>query len=100
MALVERLADKLKIEDMYTGCHDKEAAITQFAEKHRLQLSQVCFIGDDVIDIRAMGVVGFAVAPADAHSSAKSKAHLITAQKGGRGAVREVLDLILSKAGS
>lgn len=95
MALVQRFADKLKITDIYKGCHDKAAAVRDFAEKNQLELSEVCFIGDDFIDTAAMAVVGLAAAPADAHPSAKSKAHLVTVRNGGRGAVREVLDAIL-----
>jgi 3-deoxy-D-manno-octulosonate 8-phosphate phosphatase (KDO 8-P phosphatase) len=97
MALVQRYADKLGIIDVYKGCRDKAAAIREFASKHQLQLSEICFIGDDSIDAAAMALVGFAVAPPDAHASAKSNAHLITTHKGGKGAVREVLDLILEQ---
>ncbi len=97
MALVQRFADKLKITHVYKGCHDKAAAVRDFAEKNQLQLPEICFIGDDLMDIPAMSVVGFAVAPADAQAAAKARAHLITSRKGGHGAVREVLDAILEK---
>ena len=97
MALVQRFADKLKITDVHKGCHDKAAAVREFAAKHHLDLSELCFIGDDVIDIPAMAAVGLAVAPADAQSGARSQAHMVTARNGGGGAVREVLDLILKK---
>jgi 3-deoxy-D-manno-octulosonate 8-phosphate phosphatase (KDO 8-P phosphatase) len=95
MILVQRCADKLKITDVYKGCHDKAAAIRDFAEKNQLELSEICFIGDDFIDIPAMEIVGLAVSPADAQPVAKLKAHLITTRGGGHGAVREVLDAIL-----
>jgi 3-deoxy-D-manno-octulosonate 8-phosphate phosphatase (KDO 8-P phosphatase) len=95
MALVQRFADKLKIADVYKGCHDKAAAISDFAEKNHLQLSEICFIGDDFIDVPAMAAVGLAAAPADAQPAARQKAHLITERNGGHGAVREVLDAIL-----
>jgi 3-deoxy-D-manno-octulosonate 8-phosphate phosphatase (KDO 8-P phosphatase) len=95
MALVQRFADKLKIVDVYKGCHDKAAAVRDFAEKHQIPLQAVCFIGDDVPDLPAMGVTGLAAAPADAQPVAKAKAHYITSRNGGSGAVREVLDAIL-----
>jgi 3-deoxy-D-manno-octulosonate 8-phosphate phosphatase (KDO 8-P phosphatase) len=95
MALVQRLADKLKIIDVYKGCHDKAAAVRDFAERNQLQLSAICFIGDDFIDLPAMEIVGLAVAPADAQESVKKEAHMMTQRPGGRGAVREVLDSIL-----
>jgi 3-deoxy-D-manno-octulosonate 8-phosphate phosphatase (KDO 8-P phosphatase) len=96
MALVQRFADKLKIADVYKGCHDKAAAIRNFAGKNQLQLSEICFIGDDLIDVPAMAVVGLAVAPADAQPVAKGNAQLITVRNGGHGAVREVIDTILN----
>jgi 3-deoxy-D-manno-octulosonate 8-phosphate phosphatase (KDO 8-P phosphatase) len=95
MKLVQRFADKLKISTVYKGCQDKEAAVREFAEKNQLQLSEVCFIGDDLMDTPAMAVVGLAVAPADGQEVARSKAHLVTTRNGGHGAVREVLDSIL-----
>lgn len=96
MALVQRFADKLKISDVYKGCHDKAAAIRDFAERNQLQRAQICFIGDDLIDIPAMASVGLAAAPADAQSGARARAHLVTVRNGGQGAVREVLDAILN----
>ena len=95
MALVQRLADKLKIVHVYKGCHDKAAAVRDFAEKNQLLLSQICFIGDDFIDLPAMADVGLAAAPADAQPNVKLKAHLLTKRNGGQGAVRELLDAIL-----
>ena len=95
MALVQRLADKLRITDVYKGCHDKAAAVREFAGRHGVALDEVCFIGDDFIDIAAMEIVGLAVVPADAQQAARSKAHLVTGHSGGAGAVREVLEMIL-----
>jgi 3-deoxy-D-manno-octulosonate 8-phosphate phosphatase (KDO 8-P phosphatase) len=97
MALVQRFADKLKVTNVYKGCHDKADAVCQIASKHQLQLSEVCFIGDDVIDLPAMAVVGLAAAPANAQPAVRAKAHFVTSCHGGHGAVREVLDAILAK---
>jgi 3-deoxy-D-manno-octulosonate 8-phosphate phosphatase (KDO 8-P phosphatase) len=95
MALVQRYADKLKIADVYKGCHDKAAAVRDFAQKHGLQLSEICFIGDDLPDLPAMEIVGLAIAPANAQPAAKTKAHFVTSRDGGFGVVREVIDAIL-----
>lgn len=100
MALVQRLADKLKIADVYKGCHDKAAAVGEFAERYNLALSEVCFIGDDFIDVPAMSIVGFSAAPADAQPPARSCAQLITQHAGGQGAVRELIDLVLNARSS
>lgn len=59
----------------------------------------VCYIGDDVTDIPLLRRAGLAVAVADAVDEAKQYAHYVTARAGGRGAVREVIDLILKAQG-
>lgn len=95
--LVQRFADKLGISDVYKGCHDKAAAVTEFAGRHGLQLSEVCFIGDDVLDLPAMEIVGVPVAPANAQTVAKEKAAWIASRDGGCGVLREVVDRILQQ---
>jgi 3-deoxy-D-manno-octulosonate 8-phosphate phosphatase (KDO 8-P phosphatase) len=97
MALVEKLADKLKIQDVYKGCHDKAAAVRDFARKRGLQLSEICFIGDDIQDIPAMSIVGVAAAPANAQAAAKAVADFVATKDGGFGVAREVLDAILEE---
>jgi 3-deoxy-D-manno-octulosonate 8-phosphate phosphatase (KDO 8-P phosphatase) len=96
MGLVQRLADKLKITDVYKGCHDKAKAVREFAARHGIDLAEVCYIGDDVLDLPAFEIVGISVAPADAMPSIRQKARHITTRNGGRGAVREIIEAILS----
>jgi 3-deoxy-D-manno-octulosonate 8-phosphate phosphatase (KDO 8-P phosphatase) len=96
MALVQRYADKLKIADVFKGCHDKAAALRSFAAQHGVPLAHVCYIGDDAIDAEAMAAAGLPVAPANAHPSVLARARYVTRNPGGSGAVREVLDLILA----
>lgn len=96
MALVQRFADKLDITDVYKGCHDKAAAVRDFAKAHQLSLSEICFIGDDVQDLQAMGIVGLAAAPADARPYVLAKAVFVATHGGGSGAVRELIDSILA----
>lgn len=95
MSLVQRYADKLKVEHVYKGCHDKAAALREFTEATGIPLEHTCFIGDDVIDLPAMAIAGVAVAPADAHPSVLAAAHYVTTASGGSGVVREVIDLML-----
>lgn len=95
--LVQRYADKLQIADVYKGCHDKAGAVTEFAARHGLHLSEVCFIGDDVPDLPAMEIAGVPVAPANAQKAAKDKAVWITSSNGGFGVLREVIDRILQQ---
>jgi 3-deoxy-D-manno-octulosonate 8-phosphate phosphatase (KDO 8-P phosphatase) len=95
-ALFDVIASKLGITDTYPGCKDKAAALQDFAAKHQLDLDEICFVGDDVNDVAALGICGLAVVPADAHPSAVAKAALVTSRPGGSGSVREVLDRILA----
>ena len=95
MALVRRYAEKLKIADVYPGCHDKAAAFRDFIAKHGIDSGDACFIGDDSIDMPAMDLAGFAVAPPNAQAQVRAKAAMVTKLGGGHGAVREVIDLIL-----
>ena len=97
MAIVARYAQKLQIEDVYSGCHDKAKAITDFAEKNKLALREICFIGDDINDLPAIKIVGHSVAPSNAHPTVLAKVDFITKRGGGQGAVREFLDLLLKK---
>ena len=98
--LLDQIATKLGISDVYGGCKDKAWAVRDFAERHALDLREVCFIGDDVNDVGALRTCGLAVTPAGAHRSAREKAGLVTEQPGGSGAVREVIDRLLDEAGA
>jgi len=53
--LVDRFAAKMDIADVCKGCKDKASALQDFARKHRLDLGEVCFMGDDVNDLAALG---------------------------------------------
>ena len=97
--MIDRFAEKMKIVNVSKGCKDKAAALISFAKKNKIKLSQICFMGDDVNDIGALEIAGLSAAPANAHKSVKQKAALITEKSGGQGAVRELLDIILTKNG-
>jgi 3-deoxy-D-manno-octulosonate 8-phosphate phosphatase (KDO 8-P phosphatase) len=96
--LVDRYAAKMGITDVFKGCKDKARALREFAESRQLDLGEVCFMGDDVNDLGALALAGLAAAPADAHDSARRAAALVTRRPGGRGAVRELIDLVLERA--
>ena len=77
----------------------KTAAIEQLLAQERLNWRAVCFVGDDVIDLGPLTRAGFAVAVGDAVPEAKAAAHFTTIAVGGRGAVREAVELILQAQG-
>jgi 3-deoxy-D-manno-octulosonate 8-phosphate phosphatase (KDO 8-P phosphatase) len=98
--LVDRYANKFAIQDCFKGCKDKAAALREFAERRGLSLEEICFMGDDINDLGAMAIAGFSAAPANAEGAARKEAQFVTKHKGGRGAVRELVDLILSRRDS
>jgi len=85
---------KLKVECIQ-GCDDKRTRLEQLLEERGLSASQVAYVGNDVNDLACMESVGVAIAVADAESAVRAIASLVTARRGGHGAVREVCDWIL-----
>jgi 3-deoxy-D-manno-octulosonate 8-phosphate phosphatase (KDO 8-P phosphatase) len=94
--LVDRFAAKMGITDVEKNCKDKARALRDFAERRGLPLSAVCFMGDDVNDLGAMEIAGLSAAPSNAHRSARERASFVATHNGGNGAVREMIDEILS----
>jgi len=95
-SLVDRFALKMNLGDITKGCKDKASALHEFADRHGLSLDEICFMGDDVNDLAAMKSVGLSAAPANARPEVRDKADVVTKAFGGHGAVRELVDLILS----
>jgi 3-deoxy-D-manno-octulosonate 8-phosphate phosphatase (KDO 8-P phosphatase) len=98
--LVDRFAVKMGITDVEKNCKDKARALRLFAERRDVALADVAFMGDDVNDLGAMEIAGLAAAPANAVRAALAKASFVAMNQGGRGAVRELVDAILSDEGS
>src|ERR1700733_4247101 len=92
-------ARDLKLEFVYQGCAFKMKAIREIVAKEGVALDQICYVGDDVIDLPAMRKVGFAVAVANARERVKAEAHLITPNAGGYGAARDAVEFILDAKG-
>ncbi len=92
-------ARELHIEDLYQGVFDKIVAYEEILKKHGLSHESVAFIGDDLIDLPVLRKVGLPIAVANAIDSVKNEVDWVTKRKGGEGAVREVIDLILSTQG-
>lgn len=88
-------ASRLEIADVYQGDEDKLTVFQQIKKKYKLEYDEVCFIGDDEFDLPLLRKVGFSATPADAMIRVRDEVDYITEVDGGRGAVREVLDLIL-----
>ncbi len=90
----------LGISEVYQGVDDKESFCIRLLHQKRLKKEQVCCIGDDIPDIPMFDHVGFPVAVADAALEVREAACHVTKHAGGKGAVREVCELILKAKGS
>ncbi|MEW6140999.1 MAG: acylneuraminate cytidylyltransferase [Thermodesulfobacteriota bacterium] len=84
----------------YQGIGDKEAFLESYCRDSGIPLRQVAYVGNDINDIECMKRVGLPIAVADAHLEVRKTARLILNAAGGRGAVRELCDLILTRWGS
>jgi N-acylneuraminate cytidylyltransferase len=91
--VVQARADKLGLECLQ-GVDDKLPALRGWLSRHGIELSASVYVGNDVNDLDCMRAVACAVAPSDAHPAALSSAQLVLARPGGRGAVRELCDLL------
>lgn len=97
-ALSRRVAD-LKIKHLYQGAGNKLEAYKDICTKTLFKPVQIAYMGDDWLDMVLLKRVGLALAPANAVPEVQDMVHYVTDKEGGRGAVREVCDLILSATG-
>ena len=97
--LVEDRCQTLGITHLYQGQSDKLLAFRELLRKLAVRPDEVAYIGDDLIDWPVMAEVGLSVAVADAHPLLLPRADYVTRINGGRGAVREVCDLLLLAQG-
>ncbi|STU85404.1 3-deoxy-D-manno-octulosonate 8-phosphate phosphatase [Klebsiella pneumoniae] len=97
--LVEDRCQTLGITHLYQGQSDKLLAFRDLTDKLHVRPEEVAYIGDDLIDWPVMAEVGLSVAVADAHPLLLPRANYVTRINGGRGAVREVCDLLLLAQG-
>ena len=94
-------ADELKIHFLVQQGDrmSKTGAIEELLANEKMKWNEVCFVGDDIVDLGPLQRAGLAVAVADGVAEAKAAAHFTTQAAGGRGAVREVLEMILKAQG-
>ena len=97
---VEARAKELDFVEIHQHVGAKGACIEDIARRRGLKLDEICFVGDDIVDVPAFRRCGFAVAPADADPEVFTHVHHVGAKDGGRGIVREVVDVILHARGS
>ena len=88
-------AKNLEVAHLYEGAWTKIGPYEEILSAESLKDEEVCYVGDDVVDIPVLRRAGLAVAVADAVDEVKRFSHLVTDRRGGRGAVREVIEMIL-----
>lgn len=93
--LVTKRATELNADEIYQGVFNKLTAYKDILTKHGLSDEEVAYVGDDILDIPVLRRVGLKFAVANAAEEVKDMADYVTHKKGGEGAVREVIDLIL-----
>jgi YrbI family 3-deoxy-D-manno-octulosonate 8-phosphate phosphatase len=93
--VVAARATKLGV-DVLQGVDDKACALAAWLDGRGLDARQVAYVGNDVNDLPVMASVGWPIAVADAHPEVLRAARLVLTRAGGRGAVREVCDLVLT----
>ena len=98
-AVVDRRAKELGIDLVYQGAKDKLVPFEEVLARTGLTAEQVAYVGDDYPDLPILRRVGFAATVADAIEELKPYVHYVAKQVGGRGAVREICDLLLKETG-
>lgn len=92
---VEHRAANLGIELVFQGMKNKLVGLEEILKRRPLKLEEIAYVGDDIIDLPVLKRVGLAVTVADGVDEVKERANYITKRPGGRGAARELAELLL-----
>jgi len=92
-------ARDLKIDHVYQGQSHKMEAVNKILAAENCTLEEIAYVGDDIIDLPVMRVVGLAIATANARAQVKAAAHYVTPLAGGQGAGRDAIEFILNEHG-
>jgi 3-deoxy-D-manno-octulosonate 8-phosphate phosphatase (KDO 8-P phosphatase) len=93
-------ANDLKLEFIYQGQAHKLSAMNEIVTKAGITVDELCYVGDDIVDLPILRVCGLAIATANAREQVKSACHYTTPNPGGQGAGRDAIDFILKAQGS
>ena len=96
--IVERRAKDMHVVKVYSD-YRKLKVYEKVIKRFKVKDEEVCFIGDDLIDLSVLKRVGLSVAPPEAVEEVKNSCHYITKKSGGKGAVRELIEIILKSQG-
>lgn len=93
--LNRKRAEKLHLDILEMGCKEKAEKVKELCEERGISLENVCYIGDDINDLKTIKLVGYGCCPLDAIGEVKAQAKYVTHSKGGEGVIREVVEQIL-----
>lgn len=96
---LELRAINLGIKELHMAVDDKRACLDTLLQRRGLSRQQAGYMGDDVVDLPILRACGFSATPADGHEFVKQHVNLVATRCGGRGAVREVCEHLLSAQG-
>lgn len=97
--IVQRRAEELTLDHIYQGVEHKSAAFREILARSGRKPAEVCYMGDDWIDLAVLTRVGLAACPANAVPEVQDVCHYVASHSGGHGAVREVCDLLITAKG-
>jgi 3-deoxy-D-manno-octulosonate 8-phosphate phosphatase (KDO 8-P phosphatase) len=92
-------ARDLKMDHVYQGQQDKASAFYEILAKEGLAADQVCYVGDDIIDLPVMRLCGLAIAVKNSREEVIRESHYVTPNEGGKGAVRDAIEYVLREQG-
>ncbi|MDA0802840.1 MAG: HAD hydrolase family protein [Planctomycetota bacterium] len=94
-SVVEHRARELGVDRVVQGCQDKAAGARRLCADIGVRPDQALMMGDDLPDMAAFNACGVSAAPADAVAQVRSRADIVVSARGGHGAVRELIDILL-----
>lgn len=90
--LNRRRAEKLRLDELHAGIHDKLSVVKEIAEKYGVSLDEIAYVGDDVNDLETLKAVGLSCCPKDAVEAVRNAVDYVSEAEGGRGVIRDVAD--------
>ncbi len=98
--LVTNRMKDLKVKHVYQGVPDKLPTFTKLVEELGLELDEIAYVGDDILDLPILMRIGLSVTPSDGDDEVKPRVDYISKYEGGRGCVREVCEILMRSQGT
>ncbi len=96
---VRKRAKELEVDEVQQGSFHKEKGFDEILKKRGLKDEEIAYMGDDLLDIPILKRAGLSICVSNGVEEAKKVSHYVTKKKGGEGAVREAIEMILTKKG-